>query len=191
MKNVVAQRWNEVEFLFDLEVKRTLKIRLRGEVVSTLKSMLTFSNIEIRRCFNACWILTLFIIFKFLYCKYEYIFLYQFDRLFCILFSAYIVYARNNSYLTQLDIYDNMTPYQKLNSMYKFSSNKNCSFEINSNDTPPLTHPGHFKGIINAKSSLILESVKSSIHVGEQRAIGSAIQKIYHIKFDRPFTIAS
>ena len=91
MKNVVAQRWNEVEFLFDLEVKRTLKIRLCGEVVSTLKSMLklTFSNIEIRRCFNACWILTLFIIFKFLYCKYEYISLYQFDRLFCILFSAY------------------------------------------------------------------------------------------------------
>ena len=182
--NVVAHRWNKVEFLFDLEVKRTLKIRLCGDVVSTLKSMLklAFSNIEIRRCFNACWILTLFIIFKFLYCKYEYISLYQFDRLFCILFSAYIIYAHNNSYLTQLDIYDNMTPYQKLNSMYKFSSNEKCSFEKNSNDTPPLTHPGHFKGIINGKSSLILESVKSSIHVGEQRAIGSAIQKIYHIK---------
>lgn len=110
---------------------------------------------------------------------------------FCFQLTEYIVYAHNNSYLTQLDIYDNMTPSQKLNSMYKFSRNEKCSFEKNSNDTPPLTHPGHFKGIINAKSSLILESVKSSIHVGEQRAIGSAIQKIYHIKFDRPFTIAS
>ena len=99
-------------------------------------------------------------------------------------FCFQLIHAHNNSYLTQLDIhvYDNMTPYQKLNSMYKFSSNEKCSFEKNSNDTPPLTHPGHFKGIINAKSSSILESVKSFIHVGEQRAIGSAIQKIYHIK---------